>query len=29
MSIGVKMDPVALEWSTQLKKVEDREFERQ
>jgi ABC-type transport system substrate-binding protein len=27
MSIGVKMDPVALEWSTHLQKVEDRDFD--
>lgn len=27
LSIGVKMDPVALEWSTHLKKVEDRDFD--
>jgi ABC-type transport system substrate-binding protein len=26
-TIGVKMDPVALEWATQLKRVEDREFD--
>jgi ABC-type transport system substrate-binding protein len=27
LNIGVKMDPIAVEWSTQLKKMEDREFD--
>ena len=27
LSIGVKMDPIAVEWSTHLKKMEDREFD--
>jgi ABC-type transport system substrate-binding protein len=27
MDIGVKMDPVAVEWSTMVKKMEDREFD--
>jgi ABC-type transport system substrate-binding protein len=27
LTIGVKMDPVALEWATHLKRVEDREFD--